>query len=674
MMMRKAFLLVVATLPLALAAAAAAENEEQTLFGNVVKALSERYYDEAFRRDVLPEFVNLYSERAALTASFEEHRELVHEFLSNIPASHLALISAESRERMMNELTGRPAPSFGFELIEYDGKQYAFNVLEEGPAAKAGLRRGDRIITVNGVLVDDSPLLGWRTDDAFLPDPPVRSLHGGQGDRLALRIERTPGEYVDLGIPCELYSAWEATQASVRVIERAGKRLGVIHYWLIQLRGPDTLLKETLEGEFASCDALVLDLRGRGGSGTMVALMLDVLEGKTSAWNKPVVALINGHSRSAKEAIAYEFRRRDLGLLVGEHTAGAVIPASMTDVGFGMHLMFPTFTLPKFTDALEFKGVEPDVFVAEVGPYSAGADPILEAGLDEAVRLADSASWKARREQRQAVNSDKGDSLSAVPCAASPGGVSARSTHAMLKPSSVQTAALSVEDPAGYDSEALQILQRMIDALGGESALRRHTAKAIRGKRNIGGMIDGTFEVLKAAPNCLVRRTILPGMGRMEVGFNGSVGWEVSPHDGANLMSAEDMKDMIVDADFYAELNYKKNHRSIRYVGQTEFAGKPCHEVRLTKPSGTVEVQYIEARTYLPIGSVGTVKTNMGPMMMTRTVTEFQVFDGEKIPTKYMEDVGGIQNMTTTVTDVSFAPLAAETFDPPKDVVATIEK
>ena len=210
--------------------------------------------------------------------------------------------------------------------------------------------------------------------------------------------------------------------------------------------------------------------------------------------------------------------------------------------------------------------------------------------------------------------------------------------------------------------------------MGGESALRRHTAKAIRGKRNIGGMIDGTFEVLKAAPNCLVRRTILPGMGRMEVGFNGSVGWEVSPHDGANLMSAEDMKDMIVDADFYAELNYKKNHRSIRYVGQTEFAGKPCHEVRLTKPSGTVEVQYIEARTYLPIGSVGTVKTNMGPMMMTRTVTEFQVFDGEKIPTKYMEDVGGIQNMTTTVTDVSFAPLAAETFDPPKDVVATIEK
>ncbi len=129
---------------------AAAETVDQTLFDNVATTLSERYFDEAFRRNELPALVYLYRERAALAVSFEGEREVVQEFLANIPASHLALISNASLERIMDELARRSTPSFGFELIEFDGKQYAVNVLEEGPAAVAGLRRGDRIVTVDG--------------------------------------------------------------------------------------------------------------------------------------------------------------------------------------------------------------------------------------------------------------------------------------------------------------------------------------------------------------------------------------------------------------------------------------------------------------------------------------------------------------------------------------------
>ena len=207
--------------------------------------------------------------------------------------------------------------------------------------------------------------------------------------RLRQRVERTPGEFLDVEIPSEPYSAWRAAQASARIVEVDGKRIGCIHFWMIHMTGPDQLLREKLEGDFASCDALVLDLRGRGGNAFMVPLLLDVLDGTTSKWNKPVAALINRHARSAKEVIAYEFRQRGIGSLVGEHTAGAVIPAMFVNVGYGMKLMYPTFILPKYTDLLEFKGVEPDVVVSEVGPYSAGADPIFDAGIAEALRLAD---------------------------------------------------------------------------------------------------------------------------------------------------------------------------------------------------------------------------------------------------------------------------------------------
>ena len=639
---------------------------KETLFDNVAKALSERFYDEAFREKELPELIRMYRERAIRAKDFEAHRDVVQAFLSNIPATHLGLIAAESREHMMGELIGRSAPSFGFELIEYDGKQYAFNVLEGGPADVAGLERGDRIMTVDGVLVENSPRLGWRTDDAFLPDPPVRNLKAEQGDTLKLRVERTPGAYSLIDIPSKPYCAWDATKASARIIEKGGKRIALIHFWLIQMQGPDEILIEKLDGEFASCDALVLDLRGRGGSGTMIEPMMDALEGVSTKWNKPIAALINGHSRSAKEIISYEFRKRNLGSLVGERTAGAVIPASMSDVGFGMHLMFPTFTLGKHTDRLEFDGVRPDVAVAEVGPYSAGADPILEAGIAEAIRLSEAAEWKERRETKRLALAEKSQNAAPEPRrmrmhAPSPGskaGQSLAETKALLE----------ADDEPGYDTEALDTLAKVVDALGGEQILRRHQAKTIRGNRSVNGMASGPFEMIQASPNRFLQRMEFPGMGEIKAGYDGKVGWETSPHMGKKLTPEDELADAIIDGDVLADLNYRKNHRSIRHLGLKEFGGKQCHALRFTKATGSVEVRYIDASSYLPHGSIGEVRTNMGPMVMIRNIEAYDAFDGEMIATKYIDDVGGMQKMLSSVTEVSFDPVNAKIFAPPEGI------
>jgi carboxyl-terminal processing protease len=103
--------------------------------------------------------------------------------------------------------------------------------------------------------------------------------------------------------------------------------------------------------------------------------------------HKPVVALIDRQSRSAKDVLAYELKKTGIARLVGEPTAGAVIPASFADVGYDTILMFPSFKLPRYTDLLESKPTTPDVYVERAGPLSAGADPILEAGLTEIVKL-----------------------------------------------------------------------------------------------------------------------------------------------------------------------------------------------------------------------------------------------------------------------------------------------
>lgn len=369
---------------------AAQKPGSRSLFDNVVAVLQERYYDRDFRKNVLPGLAAQFREKAARATTLQAQRQIIHEFLSRIPASHLGLLSKEAHRNIFNDLGNRTRPTFGFQLVEVKGKQYTFGILEGGPAEKAGLLAWDCIVTVDGLPPERSPRLDWRTDDAYLADdrdPPVRALLGAEGDRIAIKIERRRGEFKQLVVTAEQYSVFEAARKSARVYRTGDRCFGYIHFSYIHINGVPELLREKLEGDFSGCHGLVLDLRGRGGNGVVVPTLIELLK----SWDKPIVALVDRQSRSAKDVLAYELRRTRLAKLVGEKTAGAVIPGSFADVGYDTILMFPSFKMPRYTDLLELKPVEPDVFVERAGPYSAGHDPILKAGLAEIEKVVEKA-------------------------------------------------------------------------------------------------------------------------------------------------------------------------------------------------------------------------------------------------------------------------------------------
>jgi carboxyl-terminal processing protease len=370
-----------------------------TLFENVASIMKSKYYDQTFRSEKLPKLVSDYSERATKAQSLAEQRALVHEFLSKIPASHLGLLSRRTFQTFTYDLMGRSYPTVGFQLVNLRGKFYAYAVLEGGPAARSGLLSWDRVVKIDGVPVERSPRLDWRSDDAFIPDdrdPPVHDIMVDKGATIQFDLERKSGKSLKIAITAEDYSSFAAARASARVMRSGKGSFGYVHFWFIHMSGVPELLKKTLETDFRECDGLILDLRGRGGNGNALAAIIQTLRQDQSARKRPVVALVDRQSRSAKDVLAYELKRTGLARIVGEKTAGAVIPASFADVGYDSVLMFPSFKLGIYTELLEHKGVEPDLFVERARPLSAGQDPILAAGLAEVSRLAGTVSLEFR--------------------------------------------------------------------------------------------------------------------------------------------------------------------------------------------------------------------------------------------------------------------------------------
>ena len=99
----------------------------------------------------------------------------MHALLSEIPASHLGLLSLDTHRALLSHLLRLAYPNFGFQLVAMaGGGYYAGFVLENGPAIRSGLLTGDGIVSIDGTPIAESPRLDWRSDDTYLKAIAIR--------------------------------------------------------------------------------------------------------------------------------------------------------------------------------------------------------------------------------------------------------------------------------------------------------------------------------------------------------------------------------------------------------------------------------------------------------------------------------------------------------------------
>ncbi|MGE3175288.1 MAG: S41 family peptidase [Planctomycetota bacterium] len=361
------------------------------LFDAVAAVLGERLVGDRLAQGRLDELVAALRPAARAAAGPVEERGVVQALLEQVPVSHLALLSSATHRRFEHELRGRRSPMLGCHLLRLGGRFFLDSVYDGGPAARAGLRRGDEVLAIDGVPPGRSPVLDWRSDDASLPDPALHDLRVGGGRLVTLRVaDPVAGDVRDVEVRAARWSGLAASVDSVRALEVDGHRVLYVHLWFVFHGRSASLLRAALD-EHPDCEALLLDLRGRGGSALECPRVVREVE-LAARRGVPTVALIDARTRSAKEVIASELQQRGIALLVGERTAGAVLPASFVELGSDAVLMLPEEELAAHSRALEGRGVTPEVQVSDPLPPAPGVDHILDKGQEIAAEILQSAA------------------------------------------------------------------------------------------------------------------------------------------------------------------------------------------------------------------------------------------------------------------------------------------
>jgi len=222
---------------------------------------------------------------------------------------------------------------------------------ENSPAARAGLRFGDRIVKVDGVDATDKPSLEVRD-----------KIRGPRGSIVKLTIERAatgrietveitrdvvpypsipdaymirPGiGYIDMTHGFNYTTADELAYALEYLHERGMTSL------ILDLRNnPGGLLDQSIRvsEKFLSMGQPILTQRGRNGLGDRV-----YRADNSSPDQVPLVVLINGNSASASEIVAGALQDHDRALLVGENSFGKGLVQSISNLEYGSGLTLTT--------------------------------------------------------------------------------------------------------------------------------------------------------------------------------------------------------------------------------------------------------------------------------------------------------------------------------------------
>jgi carboxyl-terminal processing protease len=260
-----------------------------------------------------------------------------------------------------------------------DGWLTVHGVTRGSPADRAGLRPGDRFLTIDGWAARDMPLA-----------EAVRRMRGDPGTEVRIRIRREEVEdAIEVTLTREVINveAVEARVLSDRILyvkirsfqgtttdelraalDRAAEETrgaGGIAGILLDLRSnPGGLLDEAVRvsDEFLE-DGVIVSTRGRDG------VLLDEARarraGRRPAW--PMVVLVNHFSASASEIVAGALQDHRRATIVGSRTWGKGSVQNIIELpdGSAMKLTVARYYTPSGT-SIQAHGIDPDIEIEQL--------------------------------------------------------------------------------------------------------------------------------------------------------------------------------------------------------------------------------------------------------------------------------------------------------------------
>lgn len=241
--------------------------------------------------------------------------------------------------------------------------------------------------------------------------------------------------------------------------------------------------------------------------------------------------------------------------------------------------------------------------------------------------------------------------------------------------SSIAAAALlvSVAGSAGAQTATLPpaagLLAKYGAAVGAPAFLKSAAISTKGGLSMPAAGMEATFEMVQLAPNRMQMVTNIPGIGTINIGYDGTIGWSVNPMQGPRLLTGKELDQMRDEADPRMAARSPELYSAVATVADTTMGGERCYLVKLTWKSGRETFDCFSPASGLVIGSKAVQETGMGAVPVTILYSDYKKFGEITLPTRTVLEVMG-QQQIVTITSVEVGTGVGLEVKPPAEIQA----
>lgn len=212
----------------------------------------------------------------------------------------------------------------GVAVAAAEGRQPVSAVLDNSPASAAGLRRGDRIVSVNGEPYH--PVYSFNPQPPATPKPDLRIF------RLVYSRGGVQQEAAVSTVFNNLFDSYRsAVEASVQQFNMGNKVIGYVRLWGISGNANDLVVLQRIMADFTSTNSLIVDLRNSAGYLGPKHLELFLPGDFGDYYSNPMTMIVDQTTAGAAEEFARELSRLERVTSVGSPTAGGLQPELPAD-------------------------------------------------------------------------------------------------------------------------------------------------------------------------------------------------------------------------------------------------------------------------------------------------------------------------------------------------------
>jgi carboxyl-terminal processing protease len=404
------------------------KSQRGAILSKIEETVSKKFYDPAFNESAWRSLVKEHRESIVNADSPESFEKAVGNMLTQFSPKTLGLLSGQTPINSRNAINA----SFSIQTLP-DGLRWVFqDILPGGVAAKAGVRSGDVLLEVSGKSV--RPYSETSTEPFF-------EMH----DTIPISISRGDlAKVVTVSLSTGTPQYKDNPYSNLTPLTAGSQAHGIAYLKVSIFQGKVGIefaneLDRLFNGQLASKERLIIDLRGNPGGGIGGLTLMSYLTpdrlpigfsrnrkmalertdpaslpvfakvprsklaipglvmkfaGKTSvflrteglgkrAFHGRTLILVNEHTTGAAEMVAQFAQENRLAQILGSKTPGRLVSRSATKLGQGYRLVVPVaaYISAKGTQ-IEGKGITPDVDVPwSFGDAVQGSDNQLSAAV-----------------------------------------------------------------------------------------------------------------------------------------------------------------------------------------------------------------------------------------------------------------------------------------------------